>query len=152
VKLGEGEKQTVHVPALEGAPDVVAATPLPLPPPPPAEPSSNTRMGVAIGLEIGGGVVLVGGLLFGALAIHSWASVTSACPNARCPNEAVREQHAGEVSTASTLGTVSTIGVAVGGAALITGIVLHLTAPGKSVAVAPTFDRAGGGLVATLRL
>jgi len=153
VRLGEGEKQTVRVPPLEPAPVTESPPPAsPLPPPPNAQPAESSRTGVALGLEIGGGVVLVGGLVFGALAIGTWASVTSICPNARCANEAVRAQHESDVHTASTFGTVSTISVAVGGAALVTGLVLHLTAPGKSVSIAPSFDRAGAGLVTTLRL
>ncbi len=152
VRLGEGEKQTIHVPALEPAPPGAEGPGGPGAPIGPPEPGIS-RTGVALGLEIGGGVVLVGGLLFGAFALSTWSSVTSACPNEKCPNEAVRAQHAQDVKTASTFGTVSTIGVVVGGAALATGIVLHLTAPTKaSVAVAPSFDRAGGGVLATLRL
>ncbi|MDB5220411.1 MAG: hypothetical protein JWO86_8338 [Myxococcaceae bacterium] len=148
VRLAEGESHTIRVPALEPVPGGAADTS----PPPVVPENGSSRSTVALGLEIGGGVVLAGGLLFGAFALSTWSSVTSACPNARCPNEAQRAAHASDVSRASTFGVVSTIGVAVGGAALITGIVLHLTAPGKSVSLAPTFDHAGGGLVATLRL
>ncbi len=147
VKIGEGEMQTIRVPPLEVAPGADG-------PPAPAsgaEPGSP-RARIAIGFEIGGGVVLLAGLLFGAFAISTWSSVTSACPNAHCPNEAARAQHAGDVRRASTFGTVSTIGVAVGGAALVTGVVLQLTAPSKSVSIAPSIDRTGGSLVATLRL
>jgi hypothetical protein len=151
VRLAEGESHTIRVPALEPGPGG-AADGSPQPPPPIAPENGSTRSTVALGLEIGGGVVLAGGLLFGAFALSTWSSVTSACPNARCPSEAQRAQHAGDVGRASTFAVVSTIGVAVGAAAVITGIVLHLSAPGKSVSLAPSFDRAGGGLVATLNL
>jgi len=152
VRLGEGEKQTIRVPQLEPAPAGGETPSGPTAPVGPPEPGDSRRV-VALGLEIGGGVVLAGGLLFGAFALSTWSSVTTACPNAKCPNEAARAQHEEDVKRASTFGTVSTIGVVVGGAALATGIVLQLTAPAKaSVAVAPSFDRAGGGVVATLRL
>jgi hypothetical protein len=150
VRLAEGESRTIRVPALEPAPGGAADT-SPQPPPIVLD-NGSARNTVALGLEIGGGVVLAGGLLFGAFALSTWSAVTAACPNGSCQNEAQRAQHSGDVGRASTFAVVSTIGVAVGGAAVITGIVLHLTAPGKSVSLAPSFDRAGGGLVATLNL
>lgn len=151
VQVREGESRTVQVPVLEPRPGEATTTPPPIGAPPPP-PDSRTQARVALGLEIGGGVVLGAGLIFGALAISRWSSVTDTCPDARCANEADRTRREGDASTATTFATVSTIASSVGLAALVTGIVLHLTAPERRVSLAPTVDRTGGGFLATLRL
>lgn len=150
VQLREGESKTVQVPLLEPRPGVPTPSPPIGAPPPPLE--SRTQARVALGLEIGGGVVLGAGLVFGALALSKWSSVTDTCPDARCATETDRERRAGDASTATTFATVSTIASSVGVAALVTGIVLHLTVPERHVSLAPTFDRTGAGFLATLRL
>lgn len=154
VDLREGETSTVRIPNLVLQPSVADAPPPPVAPAQPAERPSGTpaQARVAVGLEIGGGVLLAGGLVFGALAIGKWSSVTEACPNARCPTVEERDRREGDRESASTFATASTIMGIAGGAALVTGIVLHVTAPEKQVSVVPTLDRAGAGFVATLRL
>lgn len=147
LELGEGESGTARVPPLEPEP-----VPVETPPVAPVAPPPDTRSKVALGLEIGGGVVLGAGLVFGAFALAKWSSVTDTCPDARCANEADRARREGDASTASTYATVSTIATSVGAVALAAGIVLHLTAPQKRVSVVPMFDRNGGGFLATLRL
>jgi hypothetical protein len=145
LELREGEAGRLPIPSLEVLPGEPAA-------PSEGEPATSTRSNVALGLEIGGGVVLAAGLVMGALAISTWSSVQDACPSARCPSEAERARLADDEKRASTFATVSTVTSLVGGVALGTGIVLHLTAPSRRISIAPMVDRATGGFVATLRL
>lgn len=145
LELREGEAGRLRVPSLEVLPGEPAA-------PSGGEPATSTQSKVALGLEIGGGVVLAAGLVVGVLAISTWSSVQEACPNARCPSDAERARLESDETRASTFATVSTVTSLVGGAALATGIVLHLTAPSRRISVAPMVDRASGGFIATLRL
>lgn len=79
-----------------------------------------------------GGVGLVGlavGTVAGLVAIQKNNAATSVCPNdGVCPSDAAI--HDGD--TAATFGTLSTIAIAAGGAAAITGLVLVLTSPSSS--------------------
>jgi hypothetical protein len=150
VDLREGEAKALQVPELEVLPTPVG---VPVTPRPPAEePTGTTQSKVALGLEIGGGIVLATGLVFGALAITTWSSVQNTCPNAQCANSADRDRLDADQKRTSTFAAVSTVTTLVGGAALVGGIVLHLTAPARRVSVAPTFDRTSCGFLATLRL
>jgi hypothetical protein len=147
IELREGEAGALRVPRLEVLPGPVEP-PTPSPKPPADEPGPTTQSKVAVGLEIGGGIVLATGLVFGALAISTWSSVQKTCPNARCANEADRSRLDGDQKRTSTFAAVSTVATLVGGAALATGVVLHLTAPARSLAITPTV----GGFLATLTL
>jgi tetratricopeptide (TPR) repeat protein len=106
---------------------------------------------IAIGMEIGGGLLLATGLVFGGLTIAKWSSITDVCPGGRCANEADRRRLAPDVDSARTMGTVSTIGAGLGAAVLLTGIVLHLSAPHDQVSIEPTIGPGAAGLAATLR-
>ena len=152
--LHEGEAGTLRIPNLEvlASSETPAAAPVAPPKPPEDTPTATTQSKVALGLELGGGLVLATGLVFGALAISTWSSVEKTCPNGKCATTADRDRLDGDQGRASTFAAVSTVTALVGGAALVTGIVLHLTAPSRRIAVAPTVDRTGCGLLATLRL
>jgi hypothetical protein len=150
LEIAEGETNTVRVPDLEPAPSSSPPAPAPVVRPAESEPSSGQSK-LALGLEVGGGVVVVAGLVFGGFAISKWSSVTDACPARRCANEADRERLSHDADAASTFATVSTVTMAVGGAAFVTGVVLHLTAPKSRVIVAPSADQGGVRVAATLR-
>lgn len=143
-EISEGENLTVPIPELE---PVEPATPPPRPPPPPR----NTQRNIGIALEIGGGVVLVGGLVFGALAASRWSTVNDACPNGKCASEAVRQANAADADSASTLSMVSTIATIAGVAALAGGLALHLTAPQSRAALAPMVGPSAFGAMLTFR-
>ena len=110
---------------------------------------SNTQRTVGIGLEIGGGAVLLAGLVFGGLTIASWSSAEKQCPDGECPTNDNRDASQSAADRASTFGLISTVGVVVGAAALAGGLVLHLTAPKQSVAIAPAIGQSAYGLTFT---
>jgi hypothetical protein len=97
---------------------------------PPASGSSQRVLGLALG---GAGIVGVAvGSAFGLMAQSSWKRAQAECNGptpAQCPqhDQAVSDRHA-----TLTSGAISTIAFAVGGAALATGVVLVLTAPGPT--------------------
>ena len=131
----EGDKQSVTIPPLveaEGSTDTPTATP------DTSEPSSETTRTTpedtgggsnlrTVGFIVGGvGVALAGtGLVFGALA-QSQASDAendaTLCPNKECTPEG-----RAEIDGAKSKALISTIGVGVGAAAIVTGVVLILT-------------------------
>lgn len=150
IDVTQGATEAVRVPQL-----VLDESAIPPSPPPPhaaGPPPGNTQRTVAIGLEIGGSAVLVGGLIFGGLAAARWASVEETCPDGRCPNEAERQRRASDADAARRFATASNVSLAIGGAALVAGIVLHLTAPGRRVSLVPAFDQRSFGVVASLGL
>lgn len=128
--LVEGRSSEVLVPVLErDEPSPVTA--------PEADRSSTRRTLVPI-LLIGGGITTVAGLVFGAFAVSKWSSVTTACPERQCDTATERESARGDARSAQGFATVSTVAVAVGTIALGTGLVLHLTAPSKTLALSTT--------------
>lgn len=142
VDVAEGASETVRIPQLEAD---ASATPSPREPG--TGSSGDTQRRIALGLEIGGGAVLVGGLVFGSLALGRWSSIDERCPNKACPPEL-----ASDVDAARSFATISTIGVGVGAAALLAGVVLHLTAPERRVALVPVLAPRSVGLVASFGL
>jgi hypothetical protein len=138
LELREGEAGTLRVPALETVPD--EAVPM------------ATQAKVALGLEVGGAIVLATGLVFGALAISTWSSVDKTCPSGRCASKTDADRVDPDQKRASTFAAVSTVTSLLGAAALTTGITLQLTAPAKRLAITPTVDRTGCGFLATLPL
>jgi hypothetical protein len=153
--LGEGEKAR-HETFVLGEP------PRPLPPPPapapePVAPRWGTRRTVAVTSGALGLVGLGVGGAFGALASSEWSSSKSATTlQGSCASAASCPAHATAVSdhdTAVTYATVSTVGIAVGAALVVTGLVVWLTAPARAsstgtgrLRVAPTAERGGGTL------
>lgn len=145
VTFVEGEHKVLRVPML--ARDPYAPRRGPVPPTPEENHDGDTQRAIALGLEIGGGTVLVAGLAFGGLAMAKWSSVDDVCPKGECTNADDQRRLSPDVDSARTFATLGTIGTAVGAAALVTGAVLHLTAPKKSVAVAPLVDAHALGIV-----
>ncbi len=125
----DGEQQTVTLPALENAPAAARE-------PPPREPERTSTSATSpqpsgqktIGLVVVGvGVVgIVIGSITGLMAISKNKTSTDACPSdGACGNPDAVDAN----RSASTLGTVSTIGFIAGGTALVAGGVLFFTAP-----------------------
>jgi hypothetical protein len=118
---------------------------VPPPPPPvavvaatPSEPGADTGTSSSRGplrtaaFVLGGvGVAsLVAGGVTGGLAISKWHSSESECGSAtQCPDHA---QSVGDHNAASTLATISTVTVIVGGVALATGVTLFFVAPRRT--------------------
>lgn len=137
----DGEKKDVVVPKLEvdaaqaAAP---AATPLTVAgPATPASPVADAGSGSgqrAIGYVVGGvGLVGLGvGGVFGLMAMGKASDAKKDCPDdGPCASRSAVDAS----EDARSLGTISTIAFAAGGAALVTGVVLVLTSPRESAAL-----------------
>ena len=155
-----GDQQTVTLPPFANDPSA-ASVPPPVavnskpssamaPEMPPKQAGSGQKtMGVVL-VGVGAAGVIVGSVT-GLMAISKNKTSTSACPN----DGACTSQDAIDANkSASTLGTVSTVGFIVGGVALAAGGVLFLTAPKASearstgrVRIAPTAGPGSLGLV-----
>jgi hypothetical protein len=130
----ENDTQAVNIPALTMAPRKANTL--------------RTVSYVASGVGLAG--VVVGGI-FGGLAASAKSSLETECPGNVCPAGQPSDDLAGAKSKA----TISTIGVAVGGAALATGIVLFIVSgkgepkdeaqPAPAAAFTPVFGPQGGG-------
>lgn len=165
----DGENVEVTVPRLE--PDPSAAPPPPPPPPAQAAVTPTSTSPVDADKGNGGGQRLIGfvvagvgvagvavGAVTGLMAMGESSDAKAACPNdGGCANRAAVDAS----DSAKTLGLVSTIGFAAGGALLVGGAVLILTAPKGAAAkaslpgpasdkrafhLAPTAGPNGGGL------
>ncbi len=97
-----------------------------------------------------GGVGLALGSVFGVMAISAADQQTTNCPSTtNCPN---REEALANHATAEKMGTASTIAFVGGGALVVTGVILLLTAPtppkkAANVKVMPTLSAQGSGVV-----
>jgi hypothetical protein len=92
-----------------------------------------------------GGIGIAGlgvGAAFGVVALSKKSNAESLCPNA-----CVTEDGVNEWSSATLLGNVSTIGLVVGGAALVSGTVLWFTAKPKASTAASAQIGVGPGSV-----
>jgi len=169
VREGEaGRHEAVVAGAASGASPVTATLPaaqpaavavsLPPPPPapsaaPPASDSGGLGTQKVVGLVVGGlGVagLAVGGV-FGAMAFSQKSQEQSACGSA-C-TAAGRAQALSDRSNGVTDGTVSTVGIAAGGALLVVGAILFFTAPHATegsattgMLIVPLVGPGGGGL------
>jgi hypothetical protein len=129
---------TVDVPSLEdmpqGAPLPVGSVTGPVAPqvepvaPPPQDTSLSTRKKVGYAAIAAGGAGVLVGIITGSMAISKHGSLASSCPHGVC----VGQDSA--ISSYHTLGTVADVGLFVGGAIAVTGIVLVATAPSASPA------------------
>lgn len=115
----EAKVVTIRIPKLEESKDMVVA--------PTTSSGASTRKKAAIGLEIGGGLVLAAGLVFGGLALSRWSTVTDTCPDAKCANQRDLQAQNSDADSATTLSTISTVVSITGLAALAVGIILHVT-------------------------
>ena len=132
VKLSDGESQRISL-KLEPDPSwkkpapspVATATPVAEPAaqsePTPAPSSSNLAAYAALGT---GGVGLIVGAVTGALAVSRQSAVNRECLNKTCVRGSTGES---DLSAAKSLGTVSTVGFLVGGAAVGVGAIMLLT-------------------------
>jgi hypothetical protein len=160
---GEGMTVTVAVPSLEKAPEEALPDDAPprgpaehgnalLPeepgPPPPRRGSGRKTLGLIVG---GAGLaVAAGGLGVGVLARGKWDDAKAICgDDLGCDSPDDLERGNALVSDARTFGNVSTVLVGVGAAALVTGIILYVTAPDDAAPdehawrVAPAVDADG---------
>jgi hypothetical protein len=141
VTVADGAVQVVEIPAL-----VKAAAP------PPAAVaagggggSRRTAEFVSLGV---GGVGLVLGVVAGAVAAGDHGSLASGCPEGNCP-----PSQWSKVDSYNATATLSTIGLAAGGALVGLGAVLLVTAPKGGAAAKVGFvvqPAAGGGGVAAV--
>ncbi len=125
--LAEGQTREVVVPELEREQRVVERERADA-----SDDTGNAGRRVGLGLLGSGGVVAAAGLVFGGIAIAKWSSVTSTCPGKVCDSEAARASAVEEANTAQTFAAVSTISVAIGAVAMVTGLVFFLQAPAKT--------------------
>jgi hypothetical protein len=134
--LDRSQKKVVEL-ALGGAADAGAPPPAagPVTPEAPAAPASNAQR--VSGFVVGGvgAATLLLGAVTGGLTLAKKSTITANCSGTVC-------NHDGKAAadSARTTGLVSTIGFAAGGAALVTGVVLLLTAPKKSDEKSARYD------------
>jgi tetratricopeptide (TPR) repeat protein len=148
----EGKTETVALPDLKPKPDVK--------PPPggggdednPTTPVSPTRKYIGLGVG-GGGIVIVGlGLVFGAQAISKNNKAKELCgDNLTCSGSNFSEAQQ-LISDGRSKGTLSTVFVITGVAAVGAGVFVYLTAPratershATAARIVPVIDRDGAG-------
>jgi hypothetical protein len=155
---GEGKTIDVAIPALEDAPPPPTATPTPAPtasptanatpapPSPPNEANASSPLRPIAYVTGAVGLVSIGiGAVFGATAQSRWHDAQRACPSNTCTN--ANDAQLG--SDAGSAADLSTVFFAVGGAALVAGVVMFVLAPSDSphaaaVRVSPLVGRANG--------
>ena len=136
------EKETKGV-ILELAADM-AATPTPTPKPveapaPIEKPAEKKPFPVlaAVGFGVGIAGIAVGSVT-GLMSLSKTSSLKDQCPNDQCPSGTFNsDSFQSDKSSASTLGTVSTISFIVGGAGIVVGVV-GLVLPRKAKATVTT--------------
>ena len=142
---GEGAVITVAIPTLPAPPPSLPAS-QPPPPPPPAETSGPATWPVQRTIALGvGGVGLVGlglGIGMGLDAAGKVSSAKSECNDA--PQAVCTQKGSDLLDSAKTPGTVSTVGFIAGGALLVGGVVLFLTAPSAPKTAEGAGGAAGG--------
>lgn len=117
----------------------------------------STQRWMALGLAGVGLVGVVVGAVEGLSANSSWNNSKNECSPNNCPASS-RPQALSDHDSASSAATISTVGFAVGGAALVGGVVWFLlapahdasaerAAPAASVDVVPTMGPGGGGML-----
>jgi PEGA domain len=97
-----------------------------------------------------GGVGIAGlavGSVVGLMAGSKWSSAKTDCGSGCGPNDPAQQ----EKSDAATMGNVSTVGFVAGGALVVAGLVLYMTAPSGSTGsaglrVVPSASAGGGGI------
>jgi hypothetical protein len=164
VTLAEGKAETLTLPALTAAP-VRATEPPPVPPPAPNEGHvatsqpelviSPTRKYVAIATGIAGVASIGVGLLFGSKASSAYHDTKALCgSNLVCgTDDYARGQQL--IRDTRSDATISTVLVAAGGAAIVTGAVVWLTGrrprEREIAQMVPVIYERGSGLAVTGR-
>ncbi|MBA3396137.1 MAG: hypothetical protein H0T89_26140 [Deltaproteobacteria bacterium] len=148
----EGKTEEIVIPALK---PIVAKPPVETPAPAVTTDDSKRRRRHVLGLSVAGGgaaVVVVGGV-FGMIARGRYDDAKSACGGdiERCDPTMIGDAQA-KVDSARSAGNLATVLTLVGGAAIVTGIVLYVTAPDempreRRVSIAPAIHGDGAGLV-----
>lgn len=138
ITVGKQATQKVSIPALEQAPESAPAAPAAATSAPPTHDQGVATTGSkrTIGYVVGGvGIVGIGvGTVFGLMA-SSQASSAKDDPSL-CPGKVCTPAGRSEIDSAKSKALISTIGIGVGAAALITGAVLVLTS-GSGSTTAP---------------
>jgi hypothetical protein len=149
----EAQTLTIEVPALAQSAPTPTQPPMPTPTPGGmvnVEPAGHSRhvRGLIVGAA---GVVVLGvGTLFGVQASSKWSDAKTVCGGDidHCTNVSGSQ---GDVNSARTAATESTISFAVGGAAVILGAILYVTAPSDvertALRVTPSLGSSGAGFV-----
>jgi hypothetical protein len=102
----------------------IAPTPNPAPTSPPPSSSSPSLWPAGLMFGVGGAGLVVGGVM-GGLALGAKSSLDKECPTkATCPSGAQSD-----INKLNAMGIGSTVGFAVGGAAVVTGIILAVVLP-----------------------
>lgn len=147
----DGKTITIEIPVLEPIPIVDTRPPPPPPPmPKPIDPGAGRRRAAFIAGGVGI-ATLVGGTVFGLRARGTFGDAEDTCGGDidRCDPSRLAVAQA-QVDDARGQATVSTVMFAIGGAAVVTGAVLWLTAPRATeqprAAVVPTFGRGTAGV------
>jgi hypothetical protein len=149
----EGKTETLVLPELKAKPDIKA--------PPPTEtdaedvstePVSPTRKYVALGIG-GGGIAMVGlGLVFGAQAISKNNKAKDLCGEDLSCSGSNLDEGQQLIHDGRSRGTLSTVFVVAGVAAIGSAVVVYLTAPRPTerpratAQIVPMIDRDGAGL------
>lgn len=124
----EGDQKSIDVPPLERAPeDATLVAPIAPRPPAPAAPTSSKGNGAPLliaGFSVGGaGVVgLAVGTAFGVVASNTASSAED--DPALCPSKVCSSSGRARIDEAETQATGATVGFAIGGVALATGVLL----------------------------
>jgi hypothetical protein len=126
------------------APTAVVSTPSAATPPAESDGSTQRKIGIVVG-----GLGLVGiavGGVFGGIAMGNESNSKTLCPTTVCSNVAAVQDD----SNATNQALVSTVAMIAGGAVLVTGVVVYLTAPKKKAVtglrVIPAFGAGEVGL------
>jgi len=161
VTLVEGKTETLAIPALVAKPVPAHGTDSSTPPSEgrvdatrPIVPSSRTRSYLAIGVGAAGVVAAGIGLVFGAKANSTYSDAKALCdPNLACSNPADYDKAKELMRDARSRATTSTVLVIGGGAAIVAGAIVFLTAPHAReqahARIVPVTHDHGAGLAVT---
>lgn len=167
VTLVDGKTETLTLPDLKALPVQSPEPPKPASPEPvarvattvapkpgPTAAPSRTRTYLAVGVGAAGVVTTGVGFLFGAKASSSYSDAKALCGSSLvCNTSPDYEKGKQLIHDARSNATTSTILVAAGGAAIVAGIVVFLTAPTarerNSAAIVPFVHDGGTGVAIT---
>jgi hypothetical protein len=153
ISLTRGERREITM--TPGSEQPQQADPPSTPDPPVSPPSPGRGAGWTAGFVVGGlGLAaLAAGGVTGILTIQKKADKEEACPNYRCPTD--KRFSAGEDArkAGALFSTISTVTFAVGGAAVVAGIILIATSASKAPRVSTTVEVTAlpGGAAFTLQ-
>ncbi len=142
----EGKQEEITIPALARVQTQQVVTP----PPVVEEHPKSSRKKIGFALMGVGGAFVIGGSVLGVIAKGRYDDAKDICGGDidRCDPARTAEAQ-DKVDSARTAGNLSTIGFVVGGAAVVAGVVLYVTAPKAStrVSIAPAVNGDSAGVV-----